>query len=130
MQGAAHFSLALCKYKMVYDINQIKVRKNEPIRYKFIFPFCLIRFICYTKWIYIGGKSVVDNCRPIGSWLSTVWPININRTADNYQPQNRCWIEIFKALINRRYAKCLLENKYSIAFSKFNCFLSIYKKKN
>lgn len=45
VQGAAHFSLTHCKYKMVYIINQMKVRKNEPIRYKFIFLSYLIRFI-------------------------------------------------------------------------------------
>lgn len=86
MQGAAHFSLALCKYKMVYNINQIKVRKNEPIRYKFIFPFCLIRFICYTKWIYNGGKSVVDNYQPNGRLLLTMRLTVIDRMADNYRP--------------------------------------------
>ena len=28
VQGAAHFSLTRCKYKMVYDVNQIKRRKS------------------------------------------------------------------------------------------------------
>ncbi len=45
VQGAAHFSLTHRKYKMVYNINQIKQKKNRLIWYKFIFLSYLIGFI-------------------------------------------------------------------------------------